>query len=72
MAQQQAEEERTEAWHWPSTLRPQAKRGKLLLWGSVGSPFDAGMLIWRSADQAEVQAFVKHDPFVVNGLVRHW
>ncbi|KAL4434652.1 hypothetical protein ABPG77_002775 [Micractinium sp. CCAP 211/92] len=52
--------------------REMAKRGKLLLWGSVGSPVDAGMLIWRNADQAEVQAFVKHDPFVVNGLVRHW
>lgn len=51
---------------------PQADRGKLLLWGSLGRPVDSGMLIWRNADEAEVQGFVKGDPFVVNGLVRHW
>lgn len=50
----------------------QADRGSLLLWGSVGRPVESGMLIWRGAEEAEVQAFVKKDPLVVNGLVRHW
>lgn len=50
----------------------QADQGKLLLWGAVGSPITGGMLIWRGADEDEVRSFVKKDPFVVNGLVRHW
>lgn len=50
----------------------QADEGKLLLWGAVGTPVTGGMLIWRSGDAAEVERFVKRDPFVANGLVRHW
>jgi uncharacterized protein YciI len=50
----------------------QVDRGKLLLWGSVGTPVTGGMLIWRDTDEHELQEFVKQDPLVVTGLVRHW
>ncbi|KAL4447529.1 hypothetical protein ABPG75_004748 [Micractinium tetrahymenae] len=63
--------ERYQADHL-ARCREMADRGKLLLWGSVGRPIDSGLLIWRNADEAEVQFFVKRDPLVVNGLVRHW
>jgi uncharacterized protein YciI len=52
--------------------RQAADAGKLLLWGAVGNPIDSGMLIWRGADEEEVRSFIKQDPFVTNGLVRHW
>lgn len=60
----------------PAAHRPppkaQADAGKLVLWGSVGRPASGGMLIWRGADEAEVAAWVKQDPLVANGHVRHW
>jgi uncharacterized protein YciI len=46
-------------------------RGELLMVGPFGNPQEEGsMAIFSTRDAAE--AFVADDPFVVNGLVKHW
>jgi uncharacterized protein YciI len=48
------------------------QRGELVLAGALSDPADRAVLIFRAADQAAVEAFVAHDPYVTNGLVTHW
>jgi uncharacterized protein YciI len=46
-------------------------QGTLLMVGTFGNPQEEGsMAIFTSRDAAE--AFVKDDPFVLNGVVRGW
>ncbi len=45
--------------------------GKLLLGGAFDPP-DGALLVFQADSAAEVEAFVRQDPYVVNGLVRAW
>lgn len=45
--------------------------GLLLLAGAF-QPADGALLVFRAGSAAEVQAFVKADPYVKNGLVASW
>lgn len=45
--------------------------GKLVLAGAFDPP-DQAMLVFRVGAPAEVEAFVKADPYVREGLVRKW
>jgi len=48
------------------------QRGELILGGVVAEPIDGAVLFFK-ADSAElVEAFVKSDPYVLNGLVTAW
>ena len=47
------------------------REGKLLLAGAFDPP-DGALLVFDAASAAEVEAFVREDPYVVNGLVRSW
>ena len=49
-----------------------AARGELLLGGAFADPVDYALLVFRAPDAAVVEAFARSDPYVVNGLVRHW
>jgi uncharacterized protein YciI len=46
-------------------------RGSLLMSGTFGNPQEEGsMAVFTTRDAAE--EFATEDPFVVNGVVRHW
>lgn len=45
--------------------------GELLL-GGVFDPPDLALLVFRVADPATVEEFVRNDPYVINGLVVRW
>jgi uncharacterized protein len=45
--------------------------GKLLLAGAFDPP-EGALLVFQAASAAEVEAFVREDPYVANGLVKSW
>lgn len=49
-----------------------AARGQLLLGGAFDEPVDRAMLVFRVDDPSTIEAFVRDDPYVQNGLVRAW
>ena len=49
-----------------------AERGELVLVGALADPTDGAVLVWRVADRAIIEEFVRGDPYVINGLVRSW
>ena len=49
-----------------------AQRGELVLGGALADPPDRALLVWRVADRAIIEEFVRGDPYVINGLVRSW
>lgn len=48
------------------------RRGELLLAGALNDPADRALLVFRAPDRATVEAFARHDPYVINGLVTRW
>lgn len=48
------------------------KRGELLLGGAFSDPTDRTLLIFHVKEKSVVEDFVKHDPYVINGLVTRW
>lgn len=47
-------------------------RGELQLAGALADPVDGALLIFLSHDSTAVEAFVKRDPYVLNGLIKQW
>jgi uncharacterized protein YciI len=47
------------------------REGKLLLAGAF-DPADGALLVFRAERADEVEAFVREDPYVRNGLVTAW
>jgi uncharacterized protein YciI len=52
--------------------REACARGELLLAGALADPIDGALLIFRANDAKPVEEFVRKDPYVLNGLVKHW
>ena len=48
-----------------------AREGKLLLAGAFDPP-ESALLLFEAGSAAEVEAFVREDPYVANGLVTSW
>lgn len=48
------------------------RRGDLLLGGALSDPADRALLVFRAADRATVEDFARHDPYVIQGLVKRW
>jgi hypothetical protein len=48
------------------------ERGELLQAGAFADPVDGAALLFRGASSAVAESFAKHDPYVVNGLVKKW
>ena len=46
--------------------------GELLLGGAFANLADGAILIFKVENKAQVEAFVKQDPYVQNGLVTSW
>lgn len=53
-------------------VRAAHERGDLALAGAFSDPADRALLVWSTADEATVTAFVDADPYVANGLVTSW
>lgn len=47
-------------------------RGELLLGGAFTDPADKALLVFRVKDASDVEEFARHDPYVINGLVKKW
>lgn len=47
-------------------------RGELLLAGALMEPADGALLIFRGDTAALASSFAEKDPYVSNGLVKHW
>jgi hypothetical protein len=48
------------------------ERGELVMGGALADPPDAAVLVFRCESPAAVEAFVKSDPYVRNGLITEW
>ena len=48
------------------------ERGEMVLGGALADPVDAALLLFRGDSSAAAEAFAKADPYVANGLVKHW
>lgn len=46
--------------------------GILLLGGALENPTDEAMLIFKAKHIKTVETFAKTDPYVINGVVKHW
>jgi len=47
-------------------------RGDLVLAGALAQPADGALLVFRGEQPEVAENFARHDPYVINGLVRHW
>jgi uncharacterized protein YciI len=48
------------------------ERGELLLAGALAEPADGAVLVFTGDSPAAAEAFAADDPYVKNGLVKHW
>lgn len=48
------------------------ERGELLLAGAFAEPADQVLFVFRSTDSSAAENFARHDPYVLNGLVKQW
>lgn len=46
--------------------------GELMLAGALEDPPDEGMLVFKTDHKENVISFAKNDPYVINGVVKHW
>jgi len=47
-------------------------RGEILMGGALADPADQGFLLFTGDTPGPAEAFAKADPYVKNGLVKHW
>jgi len=47
-------------------------RGDLVLAGALAQPADGALLVFRGEQPDIAENFARHDPYVINGLVRQW
>ena len=47
-------------------------RGEIVLAGALAEPADRALIVFRVEDKSIVEAFVRKDPYVINGLVKKW
>jgi uncharacterized protein len=48
------------------------ERGELLLAGAFAEPADGAALVFKADDQSVAERFAANDPYVKQGLVKHW
>jgi uncharacterized protein YciI len=47
-------------------------RGELVMAGAFTDPVDGAALVFQAEDASAVEAFVRSDPYVANGIVTGW
>ena len=48
------------------------QRGEVVLAGALADPPDRALIIFRAEDKSVAKSFARKDPYVLNGLVKHW
>ena len=48
------------------------RRGDLVLAGALAEPADGALIIFRGESSSAASTFAENDPYVQNGLVKHW
>jgi len=48
------------------------RRGEIILAGALEGPADGALLIFRGDSPGVAILFAQNDPYVINGLVKHW
>jgi len=48
------------------------RRGELLLAGALDQPADGALILFRGDGPGAAILFAQNDPYVMNGLVKHW
>ena len=48
------------------------ERGELVMAGAYADPVDGAVFVFRVDDPSVVDAFVRADPYVANGIVTGW
>jgi uncharacterized protein len=48
------------------------ERGELLLAGAFAEPADGAALVFKANNQSVAEQFAASDPYVKEGLVKHW
>ena len=49
-----------------------AAASKIVMAGALTDPVDGAVFIFRNVSAEEIEAFVRKDPYVINGLVPHY
>jgi hypothetical protein len=49
-----------------------SREGALVLGGALLDPIDTAVLLFRGESAAVAEDFARQDPYVLNGLVKHW
>ena len=52
--------------------RAATTRGELLLAGAFAEPADGAALVFKADNQSVAERFAANDPYIKQGLVRHW
>lgn len=47
-------------------------RGELIMAGAFAEPADGAALVFKGEDQSVAERFAAQDPYVKEGLVKHW
>jgi uncharacterized protein YciI len=47
-------------------------RGELVLAGALAEPANGALLVFQGETAAAAEAFARHDPYVMNGLITGW
>jgi len=55
-----------------SQVQEYVERGELVLGGAFANPADGAAIVFKVEEPAKIEAFVKRDPYVLNGLVTAW
>jgi hypothetical protein len=48
------------------------ERGELVVAGALADPVDGAVLMFAAEDPSVAEGFACSDPYVANGLVKHW
>lgn len=52
--------------------RKAVEREELVLGGALANPVDGAILLFSGTSPAVAESFAEGDPYVRNGLIRHW
>lgn len=53
-------------------IREEAQAGRVVMAGALGDPVHGGAVVFRGVPQAEIEEFVRADPYHEAGLVTDW
>lgn len=53
-------------------IRERRDAGAIVMAGALGDPPHGGATVFRGVSQADIEAFVRDDPYVKAGLVTGW